>query len=314
MQVCRNIPSAGFGPCVLTIGNFDGVHLGHRSLLARLKSRAEALQLPAVVLCFEPHPREYFAPDTAPPRLCSLRRKLRLLSQTGIDYVVVQRFDESFASLSAEEFIRRVLVQSLQPRHLIIGDDFRFGRGRSGDFSALQTSGEQHGFTLETMPTLNIGGERASSSAVRECLQRGEIEHAARLLGEPFVVEGRVIQGDRIGRTIGFPTANIHLRQPSLPLTGVFAVTVDGGGLEKAIGAASVGVRPTIGDRLALRLEVFVLDHLGDLYGQRLRVRFWHKVRNEEKYGSLEALKAAIGNDCDEVRQYFAAHPEFVSV
>lgn len=314
MQVCRNIPAVGAGPCVLTIGNFDGVHLGHRALLARLKARADALGLPAVVLCFEPHPREHFAPDTAPPRLCSLRRKLQLLAQTGIDYVIVQRFDEVFASLGAEDFVSRTLVQRLRPQHLIIGDDFRFGRGRGGDFAALCESGRRNGFSVEAMPTLSVSDERASSSAVRECLQRGEIEHATRLLGEPFVVEGRVIQGDRIGRTIGFPTANIHLRQPSLPLAGVFAVTVDGGSLLRAIGAASVGVRPTIGDRLALRLEVFVLDHTGDLYGQRLRVRFWHKVRDEEKYGSLEALKAAISNDCDEVRRYFAAHPEFVSV
>ena len=313
MLVCRDIPKRRIGPCALTIGNFDGVHLGHRALLSRLRAHADALGLPAVVLCFEPHPREFFAPDTAPARLCSLRRKLQLLAQTGIDYVIVQRFNHAFANLEAEDFIAG-LLSSLAPRHLIIGDDFRFGRGRHGDFAALLASGRQHAFAVESLSTLAIEGERASSSAVRERLLRGDIEQANDLLGEPFVVEGRVIGGDRIGRTIGFPTANIHLRQPSLPLAGVFAVTVDGGGLQQALGAASVGVRPTIGDKLALRLEVFVLDYSGELYGQRLRVRFWHKVRDEEKYGSLEALKAAIRKDCDDVRQYFAAHPEFVRV
>jgi len=314
MQVCRRTSIAGIGPCVLTIGNFDGVHLGHRALLARLKQKAVAMGLPAVALCFEPHPREFFSPADAPPRLCSLRRKLQLLSQTGIDCVFVQRFDQRFAALDAEQFISQTLVRDLQIRHLMIGDDFRFGRARSGDFDVLRQAGKHFGFSVEAMPTLEIAGERSSSSAVREALQAGEIEHATRLLGEPFVVEGKVLHGDRIGRTIGFPTANIQLRQPSLPLEGVFAVTVDGGPLNKAIGAASVGVRPTIGERLALRLEVFIFDFSGELYGERLRVRFWHKVRNEAKYDSLETLKTAIANDCDEVRRYFAAHPEFVSL
>ncbi|WP_018607360.1 bifunctional riboflavin kinase/FAD synthetase [Uliginosibacterium gangwonense] len=314
MQVCRQIPISAQGPCVLTIGNFDGVHLGHRALLARLRAKADALGLPAVALCFEPHPREYFSLEAAPPRLCSLRRKLQLLSQTGIDRVIVQRFNAAFAQQSADAFISQTLARDLQTRHLMIGDDFRFGRGRDGDFAALLAGGKLHGFTVEAMPTLEVAGERASSSAVREALQAGQIEHAARLLGEPFVVEGRVLPGAQIGRTIGFPTANIQLRQPSLPLAGVFAVTVDGGPFQRAIGAASVGVRPTIGDRLALKLEVFVLDYSGDLYGQRLRVRFWHKVRDEQKYPSLDALKHAIQTDCNEVRNYFAAHPEFVSL
>lgn len=314
MQVCRQTLSSRTGPCVLTIGNFDGVHVGHRALLARLRAKANALGLPAVVLCFEPHPREYLAPDAAPPRLCSLRRKLQLLSQTGVDCVIVQRFDTAFSQLSAQTFIRETLARDLQVRHLMIGDDFRFGRGRDGDFAALCAAGADLGFSVEAMPTLTFANERASSSAIREAMQAGELEHATQMLGDPFVVEGRVLPGEQIGRTIGFPTANIQLRQPSLPLAGVFAVTVDGGPFTRAIGAASVGVRPTIGDKLALKLEVFILDYSGDLYGQRLRVRFWHKVRDEKKYPSLEALKEAIRTDCDEVRQYFAAHPEFVSL
>lgn len=306
MQVFRRVPANAASPAVLTIGNFDGVHLGHKSLLARLRQKAALLRLPATVLCFEPHPREFFAPESAPPRLTCLRRKLELLEEAGVDRVFIQRFDTAFASLDADAFIDRILVRGLQTRDLMIGDDFRFGRSRQGDFASLLAAGRKYGFEVEAMDTLTVADERASSSAVREALLAGEIEHATRLLGEPFVLEGRVLHGDKIGRTIGFPTANIHLRQTSLPLSGIFAVTVDGGPLRQAIGAASVGVRPTIGDRLALRVEVFVLDFGGDLYRHRLRIRFWHKVRSEQKYPTLEALKAAIQDDCAQVRRFFS--------
>jgi riboflavin kinase / FMN adenylyltransferase len=294
---------------VLTIGNFDGVHLGHKALLARLRSRAQELGLPATVLCFEPHPREFFAPDNAPPRLCSVRRKLELLETAGVDRVCVQSFDAPFAALDAEEFVRKVLIDGLQVRHLMIGDDFRFGRGRQGDFGVLQAAGTKYGFGVEAMQTQEADGERVSSSAIREAFLAGNIEHATRLLGEPFVVSGRVHHGDEIGRTIGYPTANIGLGQATLPLSGIFAVSVDGGPLHQAMGAANVGVRPTIGDKLALRLEVFVLDYSGDLYGQRLRVRFHHKVRDEEKFDSLEALTTAIDEDCRKVRAFFQTMP-----
>lgn len=314
MRVFRSIPPLGKQPCVLTIGNFDGVHLGHKALLAQLRAKAAERDLPAAVLCFDPHPREFFAPDGAPPRLCSVWRKLALLQAAGVDQIWVQRFDVDFAQLSADEFIKRILVDGLQVRHLMIGDDFRFGRGRSGDFAALKAAGEIYGFTVQAMPTQAVKGERVSSSAVREALLAGDMEHATRLLGEPFVVEGWVVHGDKIGRTIGYPTANIRMRQHTLPLSGIFAVTVDGGSLKNAIGAASIGYRPTIGEGLALRVEVFVLDYSGDLYGERLSLRFHHKVRDELKFESLDALTTAIGKDCDAVRAWFAAHPENLSM
>lgn len=309
MQVFRGIPQSSDGPCALTIGNFDGVHLGHQALLAHLREAAAQRGLPTAVLTFDPSPREFFAPELAPPRLVSLRRKLELLAAQGIDRVYVCRFNAALAALEAEQFAQR-LVQGLRIRHLIIGDDFRFGRGRKGDFTLLQAVGQAHGFAVEAMHTVDVAGERVSSSAVRDALLEGDMEHAARLLGSPFEVVGRVMHGDKIGRTISFPTANIQLRQRTLPLAGIFAVTVDGGPLRRALGAASIGVRPTIGERLALRLEVYVLDFDGDLYHQQLHVKFWHKVRNEAKFPSLPALQAAINQDCDDVRAFFAAHPE----
>ncbi|MBS1210732.1 MAG: riboflavin biosynthesis protein [Proteobacteria bacterium] len=314
MRIFRGIREHTSEPCVLTIGNFDGVHLGHKALLTRVRQKADELGLPATVLCFEPHPREYFAPDTAPPRLCSVWRKMALLQAAGMDQICVQRFDAGFANLDAMEFIEKVLVEGMQVQHLMIGDDFRFGRGRGGDFEALQKAGEYFGFSVEAMHTLEVQNERVSSSAVREALKAGEIEHATRLLGEPFVVEGWVQHGDKIGRTINFPTANIRMRQKTLPLSGIFAVTVDGGPLKNAVGAASIGYRPTIAEGLALRVEVYVLDFSGDLYGERLSVRFWHKLRDEMKFDSLDALKAAIGKDCDDVRAWFSTHPEYLSL
>ena len=227
-----------------------------------------------------------------------------------MDRVIVQRFDRRFAGLDATRFIEEGLVKGLGVRHLMIGDDFRFGRGRDGDLAALEKAGQRFGFGVEAMHTLVFEGERVSSSAVREALLAGEIEHATRLLGEPFVLEGRVQHGDRIGRTMGFPTANLCLRQASLPLSGVFAVRVDGGPLQGAMGAASIGFRPTVGEKLALRLEVFVLDFSGSLYGGRLRLSSRHKVAEQRKFDSLAALQTAINGYCDEVRAYFAARPE----
>ncbi|HSD38741.1 MAG TPA: bifunctional riboflavin kinase/FAD synthetase [Rhodocyclaceae bacterium] len=311
MQVFRGIPKYNERPCVLTIGNFDGVHLGHQALLARLRHRAATLGLPSAVMTFEPLPREYFAPNEAPPRLTSLRRKLELLEAQGVNQVYVQPFNAAFSSLSAEDFIEHVLVRGLRARHLLIGDDFCFGKGRKGNFETLRAAGELRGFRVEALDTVDLGGERVSSSAVRTAMLEGDMVHANMLLGAPFEVVGRVMHGDKIGRTIGFPTANIQLRQKTMPLSGIFAVTVAGGPLDHVPGAASLGVRPTIGDKLALRLEVFVLDFDGDLYHKQLRVRFWRKIRNEAKYDSLDELTAAINTDCDQVRQYFAAGQDF---
>ena len=305
MQVFRGVPERATSSTVLTIGNFDGVHLGHRALLDELKAKARALALPATVLTFEPHPRELFAPDQAPARLASMRDKLELLAECGVDRVHVCRFDRKLASLTAEQFIEQILVCGLSVRHLIIGDDFRFGKARGGDFVMLQKAGNDHRFVVEAMPTVDFGGLRVSSSAVRDALAAGDIERAERLLGRPFVIAGRVMDGKKIGRTIGFPTANIQVRRKRLPLSGVFAVTVSGVDARPLPGAANIGVRPTVAEGLKPVLEVHLLDFDRDIYGRHVDVNFMHKLRSEAKFESLDALKAQIARDVAEVRAYF---------
>jgi riboflavin kinase/FMN adenylyltransferase len=305
MLFFRGVPHQATTSTVLTIGNFDGVHHGHRALLARLTAKARELGLPATVLSFEPHPRELFAPDQAPARLTRLREKLELLAECGVDRVHICRFNKALASLTADEFIERILIAGLGVRHLLIGDDFRFGKARGGDFSLLQAVGSERGFGVEAMHTVDLAGERISSSAIRSALLEGDLEHAARLLGRPYVISGRVGHGDKIGRTLGFPTANIQLKRKRLPLTGVFAVTVSGLGEQPLPGAASIGVRPTLADGLKPVLEVHLLDFDRSIYGAHVTVNFLHKLRNEEKYASLDALKAQIVRDVAAVRTYF---------
>lgn len=314
MQVFRGAPTTGHRPpppTALTIGNFDGVHLGHRAVLARLVREAKERQLPATVLTFEPHPREFFSPEHAPARLSSLREKLAQLAACGIDRVHVLRFNQHLAALTADQFIRQILIDGLAVRHVLIGDDFRFGKARTGDFTMLQTAGTQHGFSVAAMHTVDCQGERVSSSAVRAELARGDLTHAARLLGRPYAIAGRVMHGKKIGRTLGFPTANISLRRKKLPLTGIYAVSVDGLGTEPVHGAASIGVRPTLADGLQPVLEIHLLDFSGDIYGAHITVNFQHKLRDEAKYESLDILKAQIARDVAEVRAYFVrAHIE----
>ena len=306
MQVFRGVPERATTSTVLTIGNFDGVHLGHRALLGELMAKARELALPATVLTFEPHPRELFAPDQAPARLASMRDKLELLAECGVDRVHVCSFDRKLASLTAEQFIEQILVRGLSVRHLIIGDDFRFGKARAGDFALLQKAGREHRFVVEAMRTVDFDGLRVSSSAVREALAAGDIERAERLLGRPFVIAGRVMDGRKIGRTIGFPTANIQVRRKRLPLSGVFAVTVSGIDSGPLPGAANIGVRPTVAEGLKPVLEVHLLDFDRDIYGLHVDVNFLHKLRNEAKFESLDALKAQIARDVADVRTYFA--------
>jgi riboflavin kinase/FMN adenylyltransferase len=305
MQVFRRIPQQSSVSTVLTIGNFDGVHLGHRAMLDRLTACARAAGLPAAVLTFEPHPRELFAPEQAPARLSSLREKLNLLEKGGIDHVYICRFDRRMAAISAEEFIENLLVRGLSVRHLIIGDDFRFGKGRGGDFALLQQMGAAHRYTVEAMHTVDVDGERVSSSAVRDALAAGDLEHAARLLGRPYGIAGHVIHGDKVGRKIGFPTANIQLKRKKVPMTGVFAVTVSGLGDKDLPGAANLGVRPTLGDSLKPLLEVHLLDYDYDIYRSHLTVNFLHKLRDEAKYASLDALTTQIARDVAATRDYF---------
>ncbi len=306
MLVFRTIPERATTASVLAIGNFDGLHRGHRALLERLTAKARELGLPASVMTFEPHPRELFAPDQAPARLTSLREKLGLLESCGIDRTYVCHFNQKLAALSADQFIDRLLVRGLAVRHLIIGDDFRFGRGRGGDFALLRQAGVEHNFGVEAMHTIDLDGERVSSSAVRETLAAGDLEHAARLLGRPYNISGRVVHGGKIGRRIGFPTANIQLKRKRVPLSGVFAVTVSGVDKRHLPGAASLGVRPTLGEGLKPVLEVHLLDFDREIYGSHVTVHFLHKLRDEAKYDSLVALTAQIERDVAATRTYFA--------
>jgi riboflavin kinase/FMN adenylyltransferase len=306
MQLHRTFPAQAASSRVLAIGNFDGLHLGHRALLERLTAAARRHGLSPAVMTFEPHPRELFSPEQAPARLTSLREKLALLDSCGIEEVYLLHFSRRLAGLTAEEFIERVLVQGLAVRHLIIGDDFRFGKGRAGDFAMLQAAGQQHGFGVEAMHTIEIGGERVSSSAVRDVLGAGDLEHAARLLGRPYSIAGRVVHGGKIGRKLGFPTANIQLKRKRVALTGVFAVTVSGLDKRHLPGAASLGVRPTLGVGLRPVLEVHLFDFDREIYGAHLTVHFLHKLRDEAKYDTLEALTAQIARDVAATEDYFA--------
>ena len=309
MQVFRGIPERAEHGCVLTIGNFDGVHRGHQALLAQLRAKSEATGLPAAVLTFEPHPREYFAHEDRPRRLTSLREKILLLEGQGVDRLYIGRFNQKLAGLTAEAFIEDVLVHGLGVRHLLIGDDFCFGKGRKGNFAMLQAAGDKIGFGVESMHTFRHDDERVSSSAVRAALAEGDMPHAARLLGRPYSISGRVMHGDKIGRTIGFPTANIQLKHRSPPLMGIYTVSVDGLADRPWPGVASVGVRPTINDAGRPTLEVHLFDWNTDCYDAHLRVNFLRKQRDEERYDSLDALTAQIARDAEEARAYFVQNP-----
>lgn len=304
MRVFRGYSRPVPVPVVLAIGNFDGVHLGHAALVRQLADAAARLQSVPTVLTFEPHPREFFVPASAPARLTTLREKLELLGDSGASQAMICPFNAAFAALSADEFIERVLVRSLQAKHLIIGDDFRFGRGRVGDFAMLQAAGTRFGFTVETMPSVTVDGERVSSSAVRAALATGEMERAARLLGRPYIIDGRVAHGDKIGRQLGFATANIRIKHNPLPMTGVFAVEVSGLGEKPLPGVANLGIRPTVGGTRPL-LEVHLFDFNRDIYGAHISVRFVHKLRCEQRFPNLDALKAQIAADAASARAFF---------
>lgn len=306
MRVFLGVPEQADSPLVLTIGNFDGVHLGHQAMLRQLRARADALGLPAAVLTFEPHPREMFAPDQAPARLTSLREKLALLEAAGADRVYLFRFNRRQAAVEAEDFVDEVLVRGLSARHVIVGDDFRFGRERRGDLALLQALGVRGGFVAETLETVDLQGLRVSSSAVRDALARSDLDLAARLLGRPYAIAGRVVHGDKIGRTLGFPTANVQLKRKRIPLRGVFAVTVSGLDKRQLAGAASIGVRPTVARGLKPVLEVHLLDFDQEVYGAHLTVHFRHRLRDEMKFDSFDALRRQIARDVQATQDYFA--------
>jgi riboflavin kinase/FMN adenylyltransferase len=272
-------------------------------MLARLTEAAEDLALPSAVLTFDPHPREFFAPRSAPPRLSTLRGKLEQFAAHGVGEVHVARFNAALAALPAARFIDDVLVQRLGARWVLVGSDFRFGHARSGDLALLRSAATT--FSVEAMPTVSVDGERVSSTAVRGALAEGALDRAARLLGRPYAIGGRVVHGEKLGRSLGFPTANIVLRHAP-PLSGIFAVRVHGLGDTPRIGAASLGVRPTVKVDAKPLLEVFVFDFDEPVYGRRVVVEFLHKLRDEERYADLDALTRQIRADVAQARQYFA--------
>lgn len=289
--------------CVATIGNFDGVHLGHQAVLGQLAEKADALGLPLVVITFEPQPQEYFCPDAAPPRLTRLREKLQALRRYAVDRVLVLRFDARFAGQPPQAFIDRVLVHGLGVRYLVIGDDFRFGRQRAGDFEMLTQAGVAHGFEVVNMHTFSLDGERVSSTRVRRALGAGDLNAAEQLLGRPYRMSGRVAHGDEKGRTIGFPTANIHLHRKATPLRGVFAVELYGVHGEPLPGVANLGTRPTVCGLRTL-LEVHLFDFERDIYGAHVHVEFLHKLRDEQRFDSFDALKQQILRDAAQARAF----------
>ena len=306
MELIRGLHNLrpGHHGCVATIGNFDGVHLGHQAVIGQLAEKADALGLPAAVITFEPQPREYFLPQFAPPRLTRFREKIEAFRRYAVRRVLCLAFNRKLAEMPAEEFIRRILVDGLGVKYLVVGDDFRFGRDREGTFEHLQAAGEQYGFQVVNMHTFSVEGERVSSTRVRLALEQGQLDEAVRLLGRDFRMSGRVAHGEKLGRKLGFPTANIFLHRKAAPLQGIFVVEVYGLDKEPWPGVASLGTRPTV-DGTRTILEVHLFDFDEQIYGRHIQVSFLHKLRDEEKYDSLTELKVQIQKDVDAAQAYF---------
>lgn len=297
-----NLTSAHKG-CVLTIGNFDGVHLGHLSVLRRLKAQAEYYQLPATVVVFEPQPAEVFLGESAPARLTRWREKYQFLKQHA-DRLLVIRFNPKFAALTASQFIEELLINKLAIRHLVVGDDFRFGQKRAGDFALLKQASQRFQFSLEDTQTLTQKGHRISSTEIRKALKNGDFKRAEALLGRTYSMQGRVVHGQKKGRSIGFPTANLLLGRRVSPCYGVFAVKVKVAG-KGYLGVANLGHRPTVDGHRA-QLEVHLFDFDSSIYGQYIEVFFCKKIRDEKKFASFELLKQQIQLDSEQARAFFA--------
>ena len=312
MQLIRglgNLPQ-NLHACALTIGNFDGVHLGHQAILRHLRTKADELHLPMVVMLFEPQPREYFCAENAPARLMRLRDKLRYLKQAGVDMVIVAKFDGTFADLLAQQFIEDWLVRKLNVKFLSIGDDFKFGAKRQGNFALLQQAGEKFGFIVEANRSFCLDKLRISSTAIREALANDDLTLAEKLLGRPYRILGCVIHGNELGRTIGFPTANIRLHRQVNPVKGVYAVRVRLKSGAFFNGVANIGTRPTINGVNQL-LEAHLFDFQGDIYGQWLEVELCHKIRNEMKFASFDDLKDQIAKDVETAKNIFKTDHTF---
>lgn len=329
MRVFRGVHHPGIAPaCALTIGNFDGVHRGHQAMLALLQSEARHRGLPSCVMSFEPHPRDFFAaragkPELAPARIANLRDKLGELERCGVDQAVVLRFDERLASLPAQDFIRQVLVEGLGARYVLVGDDFRFGAKRLGDYATLDAAGARDGFDVARMMSYEVRGLRVSSSAVRDALAAGDMAAATRLLGRPYAISGHVGHGRKLGRQLGesrpgaadgFRTLNLRFRHDKPAASGIFAVLVHGLTPAPLPGVASLGRRPTVEDAGRVLLEVHCLDWPREWlspeggYGKLARVELLHKLRDEARYDGLQALTAAIAADTEAARAFLASH------
>ena len=291
--------------CVATIGAFDGVHLGHQAVIRHLLEKSVELALPSLMIVFEPLPREYFSPIQAPARIMSFREKCRALEALGVDRLLRIRFNEQFRGMSAQRFVDDIFVAGLGVRFVVLGDDFRFGADRQGDIEFIRQQGVRYGYDAGPTPTIEIGGERVSSTRIREVLENADFAAAEAMLGRPYSISGRVIFGRQLGKTIGTPTANLELRRLRAPLSGVYVVEVSGGGLERAHGVANVGVRPTVDDSIRANLEVHLLDREIELYGRHIEVTFCQKLREEKKFGSVEELQANIARDIEKTRAWF---------
>jgi riboflavin kinase/FMN adenylyltransferase len=310
VKVIRGIPPvSNWTPCALTIGNFDGVHRGHQALLKKLVQTAKEKNIQSCVMTFEPHPIEYFAPEKAPSRILSLRDKLEALAEVGIDQVLVIHFNQHFANLSPTEFVEKILVKGLQVQSILIGDDFHYGAKRAGNFSSLCEAGQKYGFTVERMDTLEENNQRISSSATREALNQGDLNLARQLLGRPYMLSGHVLHGQKLGRTLGFPTLNVslanklHRRKPAAQ--GIFIAQVHGLSDNPLPAVASLGQRPTVDDSGRYLLEVHIFNFNQSVYGKLVRIELLEKIRDEAKYNDLEILKNAIDQDATAAKNYF---------
>ncbi len=312
MKVFHGLPNAASrAPCALTIGNFDGVHRGHQALLAQVCAAAARLGVEPAVMTFEPHPREFLAHlsgdySRAPARIANLRDKLNSLAMAGIERVIVEHFNKSFAALTPEAFTREILADGLHVKWLMVGEDFCYGAKRAGSVSMLKTAGQTLGFQVESLPAVLASGTRISSSAIRTALCAGDFTKAHDLLGHPYAMSGHVVHGQKLGRTIGFPTINLRITHHRPVLQGIFVVRIHGLSGETKQGVASLGIRPTVEDQGRNLLEVHVFDYNNECYGQLVQVEFLKKLRDEEKFDGLATLSAAIEHDVEQARRYFA--------
>jgi len=291
--------------CVASIGKFDGVHRGHKLVIDQLRACGSRFGLPVTVITFEPQPLEFFSGAAAPARLTNFRDKLNALARAGVDQVCCLRFNHQLAATPADEFVRQYLVQGLGVQHLVVGDDFRYGQNRSGDFDSLVAAGQRYSFAVERMASCIVDGRRVSSSWLRQLLEVGDIDKVSEILGRPYQLSGRVRHGRKLGRSLGFPTANIALGQRRLILSGVYCVRVQGISSTTLPAIANIGYRPTLDHSRRQLLEVHLLDYSGDLYGQDLEVEIVRKIRDEKKFSSIDALISQIQQDASFAKQYF---------